>query len=352
MKKVLALLIFLCCADTSHGAEYVGYGVCAKCHLKEYNEYVVSQHPYILTKATDPNRHPVPLPEGYAWDDISYVIGGTSKVARYVDKQGYVLTAGKDGSKIKNQYNVESGTWSYFFSLEKKSYKCAKCHTTGYNKNGHQGDMKGVVGTWVFSGVQCEACHGPAGDHVQSNEAAKKYKLKIDKTSAFCGRCHLRGEAKTIMAKSGFIRSREQYSEHLNSPHSKLGCVECHNQHTKPSLSGGIKQKCESCHNKQALRYKENIHFEVGVRCIECHMPRAGKAALTTSKFQGDVRTHLVKINIDPDSTMFTDDGKYATCKFVTLDFACLNCHRDKDKKWAAANATGVHAINKVTVKQ
>ena len=28
---------------------------------------------------------------------------------------------------------------------------------------------------------------------------------------------------------------------------------------------------------------------------------------------------------------------------FVTLDFVCLNCHKNKDMKWAAKMAKGIH---------
>ena len=48
------------------------------------------------------------LPEGYTWNDISYVIGGYWK-ARFMDKKGYIITdkpgATVSDTKYLNQWN-------------------------------------------------------------------------------------------------------------------------------------------------------------------------------------------------------------------------------------------------------
>lgn len=85
---------------------------------------------------------------------------------------------------------------------------------------------------------------------------------------------------------------------------------------------------------------------KVGVNCVSCHMPEASKSAEKLGKYNADVKTHLFKISVDPAASMFTEDGKYAK-NFITLDFACLNCHQDKDKEWAATNASGIHSLGK-----
>jgi len=134
-----------------------------------------------------------PFASGYTWDDISYVIGGKYKKARFIDNNGFIITAAKDGSELKTQFNIEDGTWSFYHKGEKKPYNCGKCHTTGYQKEGHQDGKEGLVGTWAQPGVHCEACHGPAGDHIKSNELAKANKMMIQKEMLLCGGCHIRG---------------------------------------------------------------------------------------------------------------------------------------------------------------
>ncbi|MFQ5747745.1 MAG: hypothetical protein ACE5HF_11100, partial [Gemmatimonadota bacterium] len=76
--------------------------------------------------------------------------------------------------------------------------------------------------------------------------------------------------------------------------------------------------------------------------CESCHMPQASKSAVASGPFTGDVRTHIFKIDPDSLANMFTPDGAFATGA-LTTEFACLECHADKDKAWAAVNAPDVH---------
>jgi len=332
-------------------ADYVGSDACFKCHPDQYNDFRVSGHPYKIQKAETAKFWQLPLPKGYTWDDISYVIGGAHKKSRYMDKKGYIITMTGPNRDIpgKNQYNIETGTWSDYEPGKKNlQYKCGPCHMTNYKAEGHQDGLEGIVGTWTFPGIQCEECHGPGGDHAKSGD---KTKIKVDTSSAACGKCHIRGDKEKIPAGNGFIQHHEQYNEQLAGPHKDLSCVSCHNPHKKARFS--IKTACESCHSKQAADYKGSAMQAVGVTCADCHMPKVTKSATNKGKYEGDVKTHIFKINIDPKAEMFFDEevkGKKATFArgFVTLDFACLNCHKNKDMNWAGAKAKGIHRYGKM----
>ncbi len=342
---MIGAMIIGSCGIVSAGG-YVGSETCFKCHPSQYNDFIVSGHSYKLSRAEDAMKRPIPLPKGYSWDDISYVIGGKYKKARFIDKNGYIITAAKDGSELKTQYNMQTGTWSFYHKGEKKPYNCGKCHTTGYTKEGHQDGREGLIGTWAAPGVQCEACHGPAGDHIKSDAAAKANKLAVNKTMSLCGGCHIRGDQGKIPAKGGFIRHHEQFNEILSGPHNEandISCISCHNQHKMAKLQEGIIASCGSCHEEQEASFKKSKHGAIGKQCRECHMPRATKSAVKTGPFEGDVRTHIFAINTDPKAKMFTDDGKFAVGGYVTLDFACLNCHKDQDLAWASSKAKGMH---------
>lgn len=338
---------------------YVGSDVCFKCHPDQYNDFRVSGHPYKLQKVDTARYWPLPLPPGYNWDDIAYIIGGATKKTRYMDKKGYVITAAKDGSELKTQYNNEDGSWSFYEKGTKKKYDCGPCHTTGYKKEGNHEGLEGVVGTWAAPGVQCEACHGPGGEHAKNGDKAL---IKIDTSAASCGACHVRGSKDKIPAAGGFIRHHEAYNEHLAGPHKTLECVTCHNPHKKAQFS--IKKTCSQCHAKEAKDYEGTAMHAVGVSCTDCHMPKAMKTATNKSKFEADLRSHLVRINLDPKAEMFykepkldkegkqiLKDGKPETEEFargfIGLGFACLNCHKNKDVKWAAAKAKGIHQYGK-----
>lgn len=317
---------------------YAGSETCGKCHADIYNEFIVSGHPWKLRPAAEARYNPLPLPKGYTWDDISYVIGGYKWKARYMDKTGKIITANADGPG-KNQYNLATGKWSDYEAGKDKPYDCGSCHTTGYTKEGHQDGLPGIIGTWAEPGIGCEACHGPGAEHART---ADKAKIKVDTSSALCGQCHIRGSKDTIPAKNGFIEHHEQYNELLASPHAALSCVTCHNPHKKAEFSIKPQGECGSCHSAVARAYADKPMAKMGVTCVDCHMPAATKSAVNFGPNRGDVKTHLFRINTDPAANMFSEDGKSAK-GFVTLNFACLSCHQDKDAKWAAEKAAGVH---------
>jgi hypothetical protein len=338
---ILIASVFLIVSSAS-AAEYAGSEKCSMCHMEKFNDWKTSGHPYKLRPASAAKYAPLPLPKGYTWDDISYVIGGHRWKARYMDKKGYLITADKDGKAMPTQWNIVSGKWVNYKAGEKAKYDCGPCHMTGYKKEGNQDGLEGIVGTWAFPAIHCEECHGPGGEHVKSGD---KTKISLETSPDLCGKCHIRGEKGKIPAKDGYIEHHEQYNEYLSSPHAgKLQCTTCHDPH-KPARFG-IRKGCADCHGKEAEEFKGSGMQKMNVKCIDCHMPKAGKSADAASKWEADVKTHSWKISIDPKSSMFTEDGKFAT-GILTLDFACLRCHQDRNIEWAASKAKGIHRLGK-----
>ncbi len=95
-------------------AEYVGSATCSGCHAELYETFMKSGHPWKLNKIEGGQAPDYPFrdlrqpPEGYTWDDISYVIGGYWWKARFIDKEGYIITdaPGTTGNvEYLNQWN-------------------------------------------------------------------------------------------------------------------------------------------------------------------------------------------------------------------------------------------------------
>jgi len=63
---------------------------------------------------------------------------------------------------------------------------CLKCHTVGYGQDGGFVDR---ATTNSLAGVQCENCHGPAGDHV-ANVQDPTLRPPVDLHATVCGQCH------------------------------------------------------------------------------------------------------------------------------------------------------------------
>ena len=304
-----------------------------------------SGHPWKLSKVVDGKAPTYPfteikdLPEGYTWNDILYVIGGYLWKARFVDKQGYIITD-KPGAVISdtgylNQWNFanpivgkEAGWVKYNSGKVKLPYNCGSCHTTRYSPKGNQDDLPGLVGAWKQEGIRCEECHGNGGLHVQNPQEAP---MDVDRDSELCGKCHRRDDVERVNAKGGFIEHHEQYEELFQSKHLTINCVSCHDPHKgvnqlRQAGEQTTRTQCQNCHTLQGQVQNNKIHASMNVACVECHMPRLVKTAWgDAEKFTGDIRSHLMAI--DPTLLVtFKEDGALATGQ-VGLDFACKHCH-------------------------
>lgn len=333
-------------------AAYISSAECGttNCHPDLYSSFQKTGHPFKLNEAADaqdPSYYPytdVPSPpSGVSWDDVDKVIGGFWWKARFIDHDGFIIT----GSDV--QYNFIDSSWTAYHDGEIKAYDCGPCHMTGYKAIGNQESKEGLVGTWEFNGVQCEECHGPGELH-----AAEPYEIAmvVDRETEQCGKCHIRGDVNKIPASGGFIRHHEQWNEMFTTKHNSLKCVDCHDVHVglhplNPNRGAAIKINCESCHFQEAETFNNSsinhAGSAVGPSCIDCHMAKAAKSAVAAGTYEGDVHSHLWRINTSATAEMFTPDGAFAN-GYLTLEFTCLSCHSDKNKSWAASYASQVHA--------
>ena len=96
----LCLLPFMVTGSVD-AANYIGSDQCFSCHTDQFNDWQSSGHPWKIRKAKKARYAKLPLPPGYSWDEISYVIGGANKKARFIDLEGYIITQAKDGSEAK-----------------------------------------------------------------------------------------------------------------------------------------------------------------------------------------------------------------------------------------------------------
>jgi len=278
------------------GAEYEGTETCGRCHGEIHDVFMKSGHPWKLNKVVDgqPPDYPytdVPNPpDGYTWDDVTYIIGGYNWKARFVGKDGFIITGEAGDDSFLGQYNFANpivgndAHWVTYSAGVEKAYNCGPCHTTGYSSwppEVHQDDLPGLIGTWAEPGVQCEACHGPGSLHVKNPHGVR---MVVDRDSEQCGECHYRGAPEAVDASGGFIKHHEQYEELFQSKHIALDCVVCHDPHAGViQLRNEGKQStrvdCANCHYDEA-KYQASDAMKAMVDCIECHMPRVTKSAV------------------------------------------------------------------------
>ncbi len=319
--------------------EYVGSEACAQCHEDTYEVFIGSGHPHILTKVEngEPTVYPfteVPSPpDGYAWDDISYVIGGYNWKASFIDQEGFIITGDQNATTQFNLANDEldlGDEWVPYHAGEEIPYDCGTCHTTGYSTDGQQDGLAGMIGTFASGGIQCEACHGPGSLHVNNPQS---FKLQIDRDSESCKACHAPDRTEPIFGSEGFIVHQDMYQDLFPGKHAVIDCVLCHDPHAgvvqlRQADEQTTRTLCEDCHFTEARYDSGEVHDRIRVDCVSCHMPQLIKSAAgSPEQYTADIRTHQVAI--DPDLVQqFTDsDEGIVSAPQLSLEFACRDCH-------------------------
>jgi hypothetical protein len=81
--------------------------------------------------------------------------------------------------------------WDKLSAKDKQNESCIKCHVTGYGKEGGWVSIKNTPG---LAGVQCEACHGPAAQHLKAPMGDKAQRRATMKTpdETTCKACHIK----------------------------------------------------------------------------------------------------------------------------------------------------------------
>ncbi len=338
---------------------FVGSEACAECHGDLHDQFMNSGHNHPLTQVIDGREPSFPFsnlsgpPDGYSWDQISYVIGGYNWRALFVDANGYIITGDEAATTQYNLPNerLQAGNdWVAFHAGEEKSFDCGSCHTTGYTPSGNQDGLPGIVGTWALEGVQCEECHGAGSAHANH---PMSYEMKVDRTSGACTACHSREAGQDLVIADGFISHLDSYGDLFPGKHAVVDCVVCHDPHSgvvqlEQANEATTQAECQNCHFDQAKVQNVAIHTRLGVDCVDCHMPYLIQNAVANAgMFMGDVRTHMVSIDAS-QIAQFSEDGTTANPQ-LGLDFSCRGCHNSngngpiKTDEELITAATGYH---------
>jgi len=140
---------------------------------------------------------------------------------------------------------------------------CLPCHTVGF---GYPNGYTTAGGTEHLRGVQCENCHGPAGNHAVASGNLSRRPV-VEKTSRLCGGCHTDAHQPT-------------YEEWLGSGHSRVDP-----ELVAPFTTNNVTRmaNCGPCHggavrlammaNPTAPAYPKGSEGGLAIECVVCHEP-------------------------------------------------------------------------------
>lgn len=359
--------------------DYIGSASCKQCHLKEYNEWTLSDHYKAMQIANDSTVLGNFNNATYTADGITsrffkrdgkFFIHTQSEDGSYKDYEvlytfGYYplqqyITDFPNGKKqvFRQSWDSRQNKWFHQYTGEVISpddylhwtqagqnwnLMCASCHSTNLQKNLNP-YTDSYHTTYSELTVSCESCHGGAKTHAESKGKIRTFVLasQTQELNA-CMPCHTRrGEVTQHHAMvtevmdeylpevpvtdlyfpDGQVSGENyKYSSFLQSKmyHQNVRCTSCHSPHTGKLKAEGSKV-CLQCH---APKYASQAHtFHKGnpaeTDCRVCHMP-------TRTYMGNDVRHDHNFYVPRPDLS-----AQYGTPN------ACNACHTDKTAGWAA----------------
>jgi len=411
----LAVFIY---TSLSFSAEYVGEQPCKACHLKEHQQWQGSHHDLAMQEANaqtvlgDFNQAKftkkgvtstffkhngrfmvnTDSPDNSLQDyEISYTFG-VYPLQQYMVKfpQGkiQVLDIAWD-SRSKEQGGQR------WFSLHPNetikaddvlhwtgpnlnwNFMCADCHSTNLKKN-YDPVKQSYSTQWDIINVSCEACHGPASEHISWAKSAEKSKaiqhkgLTIDLSAGtnnhwqinaktkkpellsdanagkanidMCAKCHSRRSqfdddfvpgddfrdhylpallTESLYYPDGKIKDEVYvYGSFTQSRMYQAGvtCSDCHNPHTLELKANGD-LVCQQCHlATEYVSSKHHFHKDesTGASCIACHMP---------------AQTYM---GVDERNDHSFRIPRLDLAAQLDMPDACTLCHSDKNSQWAA----------------
>ncbi len=255
------------------------------------------------------------------------------------------------------------------------NYMCAECHSTELVKN-YDLSSDSYDTTWFEINVGCEACHGPASNHVAQAEsgsfssgsglvvnlndsgravwemnvdtgiaARSEMRMRAPTQPESCGRCHSRRSVTTVDYEfgkplldthmpallddvlyyaDGQIREEVYvYGSFLQSRMYQAGvsCSDCHDPHSGALRTGSNPNDiCATCHLPARFASKEHHkHQAESSGCVDCHMPSRDYMVVDGR------RDHSFRLP-RPDLTVVTGSPN-----------ACNGCHTEQTADWAAA---------------
>lgn len=260
------------------------------------------------------------------------------------------------------------------------NYMCSECHSTNLEKN-YNNEADSFSTTWSEIDVSCEACHGPASNHLEltqsltvvelNNHDNKGFEVYLESWSSGdwvfknnnpiaslehkrnsttlidnCGRCHSRRSSlhnkqsyKTSIHDSYIVSLLEPglyhadgqindevyvYGSFIQSKMHQAGvnCTDCHEPHSLKLRAEG-NALCQQCHNADTYNSQTHHFHEMNTeaaQCVSCHMPSKNFMVIDTR------RDHSFRVP-RPDLTIKTDSPN-----------ACNQCHSEQSPEWAVKN--------------
>ncbi|MEZ8720914.1 tetratricopeptide repeat protein [Vibrio pomeroyi] len=407
----------------SSQAKYVGSDACIDCHSEEVEAWQGSHHDMAMKHATDetvlgdfndqtvthkgkPNRFfrkgdefwvNIEGPDGQFKDyKISYTFAFEplqQYMVEFEDGRVQLIpfawdsrTKDEGGQRWFHLYPDTTNTDEFYWtnSGQNWNFMCADCHSTNLEKN-YDSANNTYNTTWSEINVGCEACHGPASEHVEQAQQTNNQQAKVNG-----------GKDAPVSAHYGFDRDLSKsvkvwiYQEgnstlqpkdiiHTNQVQT---CAQCHSRRTQLNetgdhVNGSFFDKYrlslitpELYHNDGQIydedyvygSFLQSVMAEKGVTCTNCHDPHTAELKIAEEAVCS--QCHIAS-EYTPEKHTFheanTEASQCTTCHMPETTYmevdprrdhswhiprpdisqhiktpnVCTSCHEDQTDQWA-----------------
>jgi hypothetical protein len=218
--------------------------------------------------------------------------------------------------------------------------RCLECHATHIVPLSQDPLSNHYNRATLVTGISCETCHGPGGEHVAAHTApgpgssANKTilnpaRFSRDRQVDLCALCHsgaqrvelepafsylpgqpLDGYLKPLPADTtmqpevhgnqvGLLKRSRCY---VSSP--TMSCSTCHDVHAPERPAATYSSRCLSCHRVESCTVAKTPGLKIADNCIDCHMPKLPTNAIIAktggNEVRATMRTHWIRVYPKP----------------------------------------------------
>lgn len=418
------LFFFLLPLPNTLAAEYAGVEACIDCHQEQYKAWKGSHHErsmlhanedsvlgdfnnqileeegkknkffrkgkeyWVNIKGPDQQHHDYQIKYTFAYEPLQqYMVEFDDGRVQLIPFAWDSRSKAEGGQRWFNLYpQFDKSHQEYFWTNtgQNWNYMCADCHSTNLKKN-FDVEKNQYKTTYSEINVACEACHGPASDHISWT---KKIKRSNSSTPNI--------EANKVKSDYGFNRNLAKsvpnwitrkgkntlFADEINPSQQTLVCAQCHSRHLQISdddhvesgdfsdrhllnlltpnmyypdgqiydevfVYGSFMQSkmqengvvCSNCHDPHTA----DLIMPEEVVCLQCHQAPTYASKSHHQHQENGAGAQCVNCHMPEENYMAVDDRRDhawhspnpTLAKKLGSPDTCLSCHENKDSSWS-----------------
>lgn len=212
---------------------------------------------------------------------------------------------------------------------------CLPCHSVGFGlSSGFQVDSNTHL-----ANVQCESCHGPAGNHAMA--PSSQFPV-VTYQSSLCAGCHTDAHHPTAdeWRESRHGEVTEHVQEYFQDPNTGmariLACGPCHSGSVRLTMLSNYENR-NLPHLKKAMP-SGGLAAHIGIECVVCHDPHMNNPDPAYQPQLRNPKASLIPFNYNTATTTSFEE------QYNPKVSICGQCHNARGAQWSDTSRPPHHS--------